>query len=129
MDAYLSLFFSNPIVGMLAGMSIHIVKKYTLTVLVSIILTIYIYYRQKKLGKVIIISFLITLLTLITFKIYEDYNPDVRILKYPFLEILNNYVVFGLIFFLMTLNMDKIITKIRKSKWSSLLKIFPFIPK
>ena len=129
MDTYLSLFFSNPIVGMLTGMLIHIVKKYTVTVLVSIILTIYIYYKQKKLGKIIIISFLITLLTLITFKIYEDYNPDVRILKDPFLGILKNYVVFGLTFFIMTLKMDKIIVKIRTSKLSSLLKLFPFIPK
>ena len=46
MEDYLFLFISNPI----AAMSIHIIKKYTFTVLVSLIFSVYIYYKQKKVG-------------------------------------------------------------------------------
>ena len=125
MEDYLFLFISHPIAAML----IHIVKKYTFTVLVSLIFSVYIYYKQKKIGVVIIISSFIILATLIIFKIYEDYNPDVIILKHPLWKILDYYVIFGLILFLMVTNMDDIIKKIKKSKMKFLLDFFPFIPK
>ena len=125
MEDYLFLFISNPIVAML----ISLVKKYTFTVLVSLIFSVYIYYKQKKIGIIIIISSLIILATLVIFKIYEDYNPDIIILKHPLWKILDNYVIFGITLFLMVSNMDNIINKIRKSKMSILLKFFPFIPK
>ena len=64
MEDYLFFFISNPIAAML----IHIVKKYTFTVLVSLIFSVYIYYKQKKVGIVIIISSFIILATLIIFK-------------------------------------------------------------
>ena len=125
MEDYLFLFISNPI----AAMSIHIVKKYTFTVLVSLIFSVYIYYKQKKVGIVIIISSFIILATLIIFKIYEDYNPDIIILKHPLWKILDNYVIFGITLFLMVTNMDNIINKIKKSKMNRLLNLLPFIPK
>ena len=79
--------------------------KFPLTIFLSIILSIYIYFN-RRVGKMIVKSYFILLLIFIIIRIYAGSSPE-RILLYsdnPFLNILKTYdyvyLLFGLVLFL-----------------------------
>ena len=92
--------------------------KFPLTIFLSVILSIYIYFN-KRVGKIIVKSYLILLLIIIIIRIYAGSSPE-RILLYsddPFLNILKTYdyvyLLFGLVLFLVIANMADIVEKIK----------------
>jgi len=92
--------------------------KFPLTIFLSIILSIYIYFN-KRVGKIIVISYFILLLIFIIIRIYAGSSPE-RILLYsdnPFLNILKTYdyvyLLFGLVLFLVISNMAEIVKKMK----------------
>tara|TARA_Y100000588_G_scaffold372118_1_gene444290 strand:+ start:1056 stop:1421 length:366 start_codon:yes stop_codon:yes gene_type:complete len=105
--------------GPTGGMLVHIIKKYLITVTLSLILGTYFYYYQKKIGRFIIISSIFILLPLLLiFKLYMESTPEgmayYSIYKeHPISTFLNSYIIFGLVMFLLVTNMDKIIKKIK----------------
>ena len=92
--------------------------KFPLTIFLSIILSIYIYFN-KRVGKIIVISYFILLLIFIIIRIYAGSSPE-RILLYsdnPFLNILKTYdyvyLLFGVVLFLIISNMAEIVKKMK----------------
>ena len=105
--------------GPIGGMFIHIIKKYLITVILSLILGTYFYYYQKKIGMFIIISSVFILLPLlIIFKLYMESSPE-RMAYYsmynehPINTFVDSYIILGLVMFLLVTNMEKIIKKIK----------------
>ena len=120
MEAMFSIIYSSPFVGM----AIHLIKKYTFTIILSTILSLYLFYYHKSLGKYILLSFFISVPILVILKIYVESNPD-RILLYtnhPLMRIFTIYVLFGLTYFAISSQIENIIKKIKTSKLYGWLK-------
>tara|TARA_B100000959_G_scaffold175257_1_gene183501 strand:+ start:62 stop:445 length:384 start_codon:yes stop_codon:yes gene_type:complete len=120
MEEMFSILNSIPFVGM----AIHLIKKYTFTIILSTILSLYLFYYHKSLGKYILLSFFISVPILVILKIYVESNPD-RILLYtnhPLMRIFTIYVLFGLTYFVISSQIENIIKKIKTSKLYGWLK-------
>ena len=110
------LSFAGSFVSM--GALIPLAIKFPLTIFLSAILSIYIYFN-RRVGKIIVKSYFILLLIAIIIRIYAGSSPE-RILLYsdnPFLNILKTYdyiyLLFGVVLFLVISNMEDIIKKIK----------------
>ena len=120
MEEMFSILNSIPFVGM----AIYLIKKYTFTIILSTILSLYLFYYHKSLGKYISLSFFISVPILVILKIYIESNPD-RILLYtnhPLMRIFTIYVLFGLTYFAISSQIENIIKKIKTSKLYGWLK-------
>ena len=120
MEEMFSLIYSSPFIGM----AIHLIKKYTLTIILSTILSLYLFYYHKSLGKYILLSFFISVPILVILKIYVESNPD-RILlysNYPLMHVFTIYVLFGMTYFAISSQIENIIKKIKTSKLYGCLK-------
>ena len=114
MEELFSLIYSSPFVGM----AIHLIKKYTFTIILSTILSLYIFYYHKSFRKYILLSFFISVPILVILKIYVESTPD-RILLYsdhPLMRIFNIYVLFGMTYFVISKNIETIVKIIKTSK-------------
>ena len=120
MEEMFSLIYSSPFIGM----AIHLIKKYTFTMILSTILSLYLFYYHKSLGKYISLSFFISVPILVILKIYLESSPD-RILLYtshPLMRIFTIYVLFGLTYFAISSQIEIMIKKIKTSKLYGWLK-------
>ena len=120
MEEMFSILNSSPFVGM----AIHLIKKYTFTIILSTILSLYLFYYHKSLGKYISLSFFISVPILVILKIYLESSPD-RILLYtshPLMRIFTIYVLFGMTYFAISSQIENIIKKIKTSKLYGWLK-------
>ena len=105
-------------IGPFGGMAIHIIKKYTLTISLSTIFSIYIFYYHRGFGAYIKISSIISLLILIILKIYIESNPE-RILYYsgytehPIMRVLTAYVLFGVTYLVISSDIQGVVKKIK----------------
>ncbi|SVC73178.1 uncharacterized protein METZ01_LOCUS326032 [marine metagenome] len=120
MEEMFSILNSIPFVGM----AIYLIKKYTFTIILSTILSLYLFYYHKSLGKYILLSFFISVPILVILKIYVESNPD-RILLYtnhPLMRIFTIYVLFGMTYFAISSQIENIIKKIKTSKLYGWLK-------
>ena len=105
-------------IGPFGDMAIYMFKKYTLTISLSIIFSIYIFYYHRRFGAFIAISAIFLLLILIILKIYIESNSD-RILyysgytDYPIMRILTAYVLFGVTYLVISSDFGGIIKKIK----------------
>ena len=120
MEELFSLIYSSPFVGM----AIHLIKKYTFTIILSAILSLYLFYYHKSLGKYILLSFFISVPILVILKIYVESDPD-RILLYSnhlLMRVFTIYVLFGMTYFAISSQIENIIKKIKTSKLYGWLK-------
>ena len=114
MEEMFSLIYSSPFVGM----AIHLIKKYTFTIILSTILSLYLFYYHKSFRKYILLSFFISVPILVILKIYVESDPD-RILLYSnhlLMRVFTIYVLFGMTYFVISSNIENIVKKIKTSK-------------
>ena len=121
MEEILNLFLSAASSFFIFGGLIPLSLKFPLTILFSIILSTYIYFN-KRIGKIIVIFYLILLFLFIIIRIYVESNQE-RAQFYSenrFIYLLQNYdyiyLLFGLVLFLVITNMEAIIKKIQSWK-------------
>ena len=114
MEEMFSILNSIPFVGM----AIHLIKKYTFTIILSTILSLYLFYYHRSFRKHILLSFYISVPILVILKIYVESNPD-RILIYsnhPLMRVFTIYVLFGMTYFTISSYIENIVKKIKTSK-------------
>ena len=114
MEEILSLIYSSPFIGM----AIHLIKKYTFTIILSTILSLYLFYYHRKFRKHILLSFYISVPILVILKIFVESTSE-RMLMYsnhPVMRIVAIYVVFGMTYFVISSNIENIVKKIKTSK-------------
>ena len=114
MEEMFSMLNSIPFVGM----AIHLIKKYTFTIILSTILSLYLFYYHRSFRKHILLSFYISVPILVILKIYVESNPD-RILLYtnhPLMRIFTIYVLFGMTYFVISKNIETIVKIIKTLK-------------
>ena len=121
MEEILNIFLSVASSFVILGELIPLTLKFPLTILFSIILSTYIYFN-KRIGKIIVIFYLILLFLFIIIRIYVESNQE-RAQFYSenrFIYLLQNYdyiyLLFGLVLFLVITNMEAIIKKIQSWK-------------
>ena len=114
MEEIFLLIYSSPFVAM----AIHLIKKYTFTIILSTILSLYLFYYHKSFRKYILLSFYISVPILVILKIYVESNPD-RILLYSnhlLMRVFTIYVLFGMTYFAISSYIEIIVKKIKTSK-------------
>ena len=113
MEEMFSMLNSIPFVGM----AIHLIKKYTFTIILSTILSLYLFYYHRNFRKHILL-FYISVPILVILKIFVESTPE-RILLYshhPVMRVATIYVVFGMTYFVISSNIENIVKKIKTSK-------------
>ena len=114
MEEMFSLIYSSPFIGM----AIHLIKKYTLTIILSTILSLYLVYYHRSFRKHILLSFYISVPILVILKIFVESTPESILLysHHPVMRVATIYVVFGMTYFVISSNIENIVKKIKTSK-------------